>query len=67
MMMCIESRDFKLGIDRECTSKRRYSSEAEAEAEARIIFNEGGPNLSAYSCIWCNGAHLTSRSTSSAQ
>lgn len=48
-------------IERECTSKRRFSDEDEADQEVAIIFNEGGPILNHYRCPWCFGVHLTRR------
>ena len=60
--MDIEGR-FKLLRERECRSKQRYVSEAEARATAAHQAHATGRELDVYECAWCRGWHLTSRRT----
>lgn len=43
-----------------CTRKRRYESEAEADKQAEYLINTKDAHVDTYKCNICEGWHLTS-------
>ncbi len=46
-------------LDRMCRRKRRFHDVEQAKDAAQAVRNCGGPELRAYACPVCDGAHLT--------
>lgn len=53
----------KRQIYRECGSKVRHKTQAEAVANAKKCMKRRGGHISVYHCRFCGGYHLTSKTS----